>query len=89
VPALELSSLALLSSPEALDLTLAVAALAVFTVLAPVVWGSAMAMATAPTMLAAPIPRVRADILACPCRRANCRAEPDLGELFIGCSDPG
>jgi hypothetical protein len=88
LPVLELSSLEL-SSLELLDFKLVLAGLAVLTVPAALGAGSVTAMATAPRTLAAPIPRLTADIRASPLVRARCRAEPEVGELVMACSDPG
>jgi hypothetical protein len=48
----------------------------------------AIARATVPRTLAAPTPAVTADIRARPCLRDSCRADPDVGELVMFCSDP-
>jgi hypothetical protein len=86
LPVLALPVLALLALP---DFKAVVAGLAVFTVPAALGWGSVTAMATAPRTLAAPTPRVTADIRAIPLVRARCRAEPEVGEPVMACSDPG
>jgi hypothetical protein len=88
LPVLELRALEV-SSLELPDVTLVVAALAVFTVLAAFACGRVAAMATAPRTPAAPTPRVTADIRASPCLRASFRAEPEVGEVFMACSDSG
>ena len=50
---------------------------------AAVVLGRLIAIATAPTALAAPAPRVMADTQARPLLRAICRAAAEVGELVM------
>jgi len=76
------------SSPVAVEPDVRVEAFVLFDALTTVEPGRVTAIATAPTRLAAPAPRVRAEIRATPLLRSSCRSEPEVGEVFTSCSDP-